>query len=339
MTTATQGTISERGAYGSTHERRGRPLDDSERIAKALGWFGVGLGLAQLASPRGVTRLIGVRDSEENRRTMQLFGIRELTSGLGILGKKRPVTWVWARLAGDALDLALLGKSLGSRDSNKNRVAAATAAVVGVTLLDYLTGQHLSRESNGNPAAERTSHRQGQAITVRKAITVQRPREEVYRFWSDFSNLPRFMEHLESVQLLDDRRSHWKAKAPAGSSVEWDAEITEERENEFIAWRSLQDADVDNWGSVQFVDAPGDRGTEVHVKLRYEPPGGKLASIVAKLFGEEPGQQVESDLRRFKQVMEVGEVVLSDASIHRRPHPGRPPEPRRGRVEVEGGVR
>ena len=153
MTTATQGTISERGAYGSTHERRGRPLDDSERIAKALGWLGVGLGLAQLASPRGVTRLIGVRDSEENRRTMQLFGIRELTSGLGILGKKRPATWVWARLAGDALDLALLGKSLGSRDSNKNRVAAATAAVVGVTLLDYLTGQHLSRESNGNPAA------------------------------------------------------------------------------------------------------------------------------------------------------------------------------------------
>ena len=172
-------------------------------------------------------------------------------------------------------------------------MAAATAAVVGVTLLDYLTGQHLSRESNGRARRrERTSHRHGQAITVRKAITVQRPREEVYRFWRDFSNLPRFMEHLESVQVLDDRRSHWKARAPAGSSVEWDAEITEERENEFIAWRSLQHADVDNWGSVQFVDAPGDRGTEVHVKLRYEPPGGKLASIVAKLFGEEPGQQV-----------------------------------------------
>jgi uncharacterized membrane protein len=325
MTTATREIFSDRRA------RRGP--DESERMAKALGWFSIGLGLSQIASPRGVTRLIGVPDTEQNRRTMQLFGIREITAGLGILGKQRPTEWMWTRVAGDAMDLAALSRSLTSPGANRNRVAAATAAVLGVTLLDYLTGQKLSRVSNGAKAEER----ERQTVTVRRAVTVQRPRSEVYRFWRDFSNLPRFMDHLESVDVLDDRRSHWKAKAPAGSNVEWDAEIVDERENELITWRSLQNADVANRGSVRFADAPGNRGTEVHVALEYEPPGGKLGAIVAKLFGEEPGQQVADDLRRFKQVMEVGEVVQSDASIHRGPHPARPSE--RARIREQKGGR
>jgi uncharacterized membrane protein len=278
-------------------------VGDPERLAKALGWFSIGLGLSQIASPRGVTRLVGIPDTERHRTAMRLFGVRELTSGLGILGTRRPTRWVWSRVAGDAIDLAALAKTFSSSRANRNRVAAATAAVVGVTLLDYLTGQQLSRQANGAKGRER------QPIRVRKAITVQRPRSEVFRFWRDFSNLPRFMEHLESVEVLDDRRSHWKAKAPAGASVEWDAEIVDERRNELIAWRSLQNADVANRGSVRFVDAPGRRGTEVHVELEYEPPGGKLASIVAKLFGEEPSQQVAGDLRRLKQVIEIGEVL------------------------------
>src|SRR5207237_3055072 len=123
---------------------------------------------------------------------------------------------------------------------------------------------------------------------------------EVYDFWRNFGNLPRFMDHLESVQVTGDRRSHWKAKAPAGTTVEWDAETTENRPNELIAWRSVEGADVTNAGVVRFVAAPGGRGTEIHVDLRYEPPAGKLGKLVAKLFGEEPSQQVEGDLRRFK---------------------------------------
>jgi uncharacterized membrane protein len=134
------------------------------------------------------------------------------------------------------------------------------------------------------------------------------------------------MAHLESVQVLDDRRSHWKAKAPAGTTVEWDAETIEDRPNELIAWRSLPDATVPNSGTVRFKDAPGDRGTEVLVQLSYQPPGGKVGALIAKLFGEEPKQQVKGDLRRFKQVMETGEIVHSDASIHRGPHPAYPPK-------------
>ncbi len=145
------------------------------------------------------------------------------------------------------------------------------------------------------------------SIRVQKTVTINRPREELYRFWRDFENLPRFMQHLESVTTTGDRRSHWVVKAPVGS-VEWDAEITEERPNELITWRSLGQPDVEHVGSVHFKDAPGGRGTEVHVTLEYRPLAGAAGAVVAKLFGEEPGQQVGEDLRHLKQVLEAGEV-------------------------------
>ena len=165
---------------------------------------------------------------------------------------------------------------------------------------------------------------------LKKAITVNRAPEEVYRFWHDFRNLPRFMRHLEDVQVTGSRRSHWKAKAPAGMTVEWDAVVVDDRPNELIAWRSLEGADVDNSGSVRFTPAPGGRGTEVRVELDYAPPGGAVGATIAKLFGEEPEQQVQDDLRRFKQVLETGEVVYSEATVHGRPHPARPPEENSG---------
>jgi uncharacterized membrane protein len=196
--------------------------------------------------------------------------------------------------------------------------------------MDFMTGQQLSRESNGSSGSEERAPGQrdttGGGIHVIQAITINRPIEEVYGFWHNFENLPRFMEHLESVQVTGDGRSRWKAKAPAGATVEWEAETVEDRPNELISWRALPDSTVPNSGSVRFRKAPGDRGTEVTVELRYQPPGGKLGALIAKLFGEEPSQQVKSDLRRFKQVMELGEVVHSDASIHRGPHPAYPPE-------------
>ena len=150
-------------------------------------------------------------------------------------------------------------------------------------------------------------------IEARATITVDKALEEVYWFWHDFENLPRFMAHLESVRVTGEGRSHWRAKGPAGRAVEWDAEIVEERPDELIAWRSLAGADVDNSGYVRFTPAPGGRGTEVRVELRYAPPGGSAGAAVAKLLGSEPGQQVLDDLRRFKQVLETGEVVRSDA--------------------------
>ena len=320
--------VTQQSQYGGSTAGRGA-VPYSGR-ARGLGWFSIGLGLAQIGAPRALARFIGVSDDDQTRNTMFALGLREITSGLGILARPSSAGWVWSRIGGDLMDLALMGKALRSDESDRGRVAAATAAVLGVTVMDFLTGQELSRQTNGfqeigeRMPGERVSRRRG--VHVVQAITINRPRSEVYGFWHNFTNLPRFMEHLESVEILDQRRSHWKAKAPVGTSVEWDAEITEDRPNELIAWRALAEAEVPNSGQVRFQDAPGGRGTEVVVELKYEPPGGRLGAFVAKLFGEEPNQQVKADLRRLKQVLEIGEVVHSDASIHKGMHPASPPE-------------
>ena len=146
------------------------------------------------------------------------------------------------------------------------------------------------------------------AVKVECAVTIARPADELYRYWRNFENLPRVMKHLESVTVLDATRSRWKAKAPAGTSVEWEAVVHNEIPNELIAWKSVDEATVPNAGSVHFREAPDGRGTEVEVILEYQPPAGEAGRVVAKLFGEEPEQQVREDLRRFKAVMESGEA-------------------------------
>jgi uncharacterized membrane protein len=294
--------------------------DRTVRTARGLGWFSIALGLAEVAAPRRMARMIGVEDDDTHRNILFAYGLREIASGLAILAGERPTGAVWARVGGDLMDLAFLGRAMASERSERGKVALATAAVLGVTALDVMTGQQLKRQSEATGGARLSTG----AVDVRESVTIASTPEELYRFWRDFRNLPRFMEHLENVEVLDERRSHWKAKAPAGTSVEWDASIVEDRPNEAIAWQSEPAADVPNRGTVRFKPAPGNRGTEIHVTLQYDPPGGKLGALVAKLFGEEPAQQVKSDLRRLKQVIETGEVVHSDASIHRGMHPAQP---------------
>ncbi len=148
----------------------------------------------------------------------------------------------------------------------------------------------------------------GQRVEVIKSMTINRPAHELFAFWRDFRNLPKIMTHLESVEILSERRSHWRVSAPAGLAVEWDAEIVNEKSDTLIAWQSCDGADIANWGAVRFSPAPGDRGTEVTVELEYDPIGGAAGVAFAKLFGEEPSQQIEEDLRRFKQIMETGEI-------------------------------
>ena len=319
MTSATHRSYT---ASADEERHEGNGGRSAERLARALGVFGVGLGLAQILAPDSVARAIGI-DDDDNRKMMRALGFRELASGVGLLTQQHPKPFAWGRVAGDAMDLAILGRAFTYRRNDHNRLAAATAAVAGVTILDIIASQRLSRTGNG-ATADQHAHRAG--IRVRNAITINRPPEEVYAFWRDLENLPRFMVHLESVRQLDDRRSYWKVRAPLGTTVEWTAEIVEDRPDELISWRSIEDAQVPNSGTVRFIRAPGGRGTEVHLELQYDPPAGAVGATIAKLFGREPSQQVDGDLRRFKQVLETGEVVHSDASIHRGPHPARPPE-------------
>ncbi|WP_341732289.1 SRPBCC family protein [Microcoleus sp. EPA2] len=151
-----------------------------------------------------------------------------------------------------------------------------------------------------------------QSIKVEKTVTINKPADELYRFWRDFENLPRFMKHLKYVKVIDESRSHWIASAPMGQSLEWDAEIVREEENRLIAWASVPGAEVENSGFVRFQPGPEGRGTEVKVVLEYNPPGGAITATVAKLFGEAPQQQIADDLGRFKQFMETGEIATTE---------------------------
>lgn len=288
----------------------------NEQRAKLLGLFSIGLGISQLAAPDGVATLIGIKPCARTRWTMRALGIREILSGVGILARPRSAGPVWTRFAGDAVDLALLRSAQGQRGSHSGRLLAVTGAVAGVALVDAYAAARLSRNA--------TLQKLVGPIHVVRSITINRSPEDVYQYWRRLENLPRFMAHLESVRE-EGQVSVWRAKAPAGMSVEWRAELTLERENEQLAWCSVEGATVPNRGSVCFKKAPGERGTEVVVELKYEPPAGALGAAIAKLFGEEPGQQIAGDLRRLKQVLETGSVVHSDASIHRGMHAARPP--------------
>ncbi|HZU13737.1 MAG TPA: SRPBCC family protein [Chloroflexota bacterium] len=152
-------------------------------------------------------------------------------------------------------------------------------------------------------------------MDVRRAVTILRPAEELYRFWHDPANLARVFDNVESIESTGERRSHWRVKGPMGVTAEWDAEITEDRPNELIAWRSLPGATVENSGSVRFTPAPGDRGTEILVDLHYQDPAGSVGTMIAKVFRQAPGQQLLDDLRALKQLMETGEVTQSDSTL------------------------
>ncbi|MEH1946930.1 MAG: SRPBCC family protein [Nostoc sp.] len=204
----------------------------------------------------------------------------------------------WASLIGGGA-MVLMGLKQGS-------LRGALTALAGGGLI-Y---QGATKQSTIQQAQEAIGI--NQPIKVEKTVTINKSAEELYRFWHNFENLPTFMKHLKSVRVYNEKRSHWIANAPLGNSVEWDADILEDRENEFISWASVEGADVDNSGFVRFKKAPGDRGTEVKIVLEYNLPGGALAATVAKLFGEEPEQQIGDELRRFKMLMETGEISTTE---------------------------
>jgi uncharacterized membrane protein len=159
-----------------------------------------------------------------------------------------------------------------------------------------------------DPGDTRAALRGSRGVSVLESVTINRPIEELYRFWRNLENLPRFMRHLESVERITDTISHWKAIGPAGTTVEWDAEIHHEVPNQLIGWRSLEGSDVVSAGSVNFDSAPAGTGTRVTVHLQYSPPGGKIGAAVARLFGRDAETEIRADLRRFKETVEAGEV-------------------------------
>jgi uncharacterized membrane protein len=276
----------------------------TDTLARGLGLASLALGVPQVAAPDRFAEAVGAEPGAGTRDLTVGIGVRELTAAAGLLLRGSSPTFLWSRVAGDVMDLVLLGGALRRGGPGRGRTAAATAAVAGIAALDLVAAR---RSTRGDVSSFR-------GLELTAAITVAKTPEQVYDFWRGLERLPSFMEHLEQVEWTGEGRTRWTAKAPLGRSVSWEAELTEDVRGEVMAWRSLPGADVDNSGSVRFTPAPAGRGTELRVHLRYAVPGGRAGATVARLLGEDPHQQVEDDLRRCKQVLETGEVVRSDGT-------------------------
>jgi uncharacterized membrane protein len=280
-----------------SHGAAGRRISESNGVglSRGLGWLSLGLGLAEIAAPRVLARAIGVDPRGRAPAAIRVLGARELATGLGILARPRQPLPLWARVAGDAIDLAFLAWSLGARRTHTQRLVGAIASVAGVAALDILASRRVTRS------------RRAAARPILRAITVYRPAADAYSFWRDFEQLPRVMSHVESVVDLGGGRSRWTVKLPAGGTVQWEAELIEDRPGERIEWRTVQGSSHLGRGCVTFRPILGGSATEVCVELAR---GRGAEAAIAGLFG---GPQLEGDLRRFKQVLETGEVVRSDA--------------------------
>ncbi|BDE16934.1 hypothetical protein MKCMC460_57940 [Mycobacterium sp. 20KCMC460] len=266
------------------------------------------LGLSEILAPSGVAAVAGVEDTRRSRAVIRALGVRECGHGAALL--VGPPQTVWTRVAGDVLDLAVLAVGVARRAPGTRRRGAVTAiALAAIGGVDLYAALCTSRGDEQPRHAGSQRH-----YSLRAAVTVMRSPDDVYRFWRDLANLPRFMYHLESVTEDPDGRTHWVANAPIGQPVQWDAQIVEDQPGKRIAWQSLPGSGIANSGSVEFSPDNSGNGTEVRVTIGYQLPGGALGKAVATLLGESPDQQVNDDLRRFKQILETGQVMRSDGS-------------------------
>ncbi|HEX6576495.1 MAG TPA: SRPBCC family protein, partial [Gemmatimonadaceae bacterium] len=299
-----------RDAQFADREVKPAPWHSSEFVASEkdpvtnfLGWFSIGLGLAEVFAPQAVARLIGI-DEEEHKTLLRAYGVRELAAGFGILTRPKPTYWMWNRVIGDAIDLRSLQNAMSSDGNDNSRLKMAALAVAGVTALDIVSSMRLTSEASPaageDPGSYKTADTEVDNV-VAAVVTVNKPIEEVYDFWKDPRNYAEFMDQIESVNPTTGGRSRWKVKAPPGLSVEFDAHVVNDVPNELIRWSSVDSDEVDSTGTVRFQRAAGNRGTIVTLDIEYKPKGGPLGAKIGKLFSAIPKTQLQNDLRRFKQ--------------------------------------
>lgn len=300
------------GANGTNgHRRFGTPL----------GIAGIGMGLAELAAPGAVGRAIGIGDRPARRLAMRLMGVRDLALAIGGLGRYRPQPWLWARVAGDLGDLAFMAwtlRSLRKRPFRRrsSRLPLALGVLAGVAILDTVTAVRATRAARALP-------RQRWHEQPRVALTIDRMPEEVYDFLRDPQNLRRFVSNIESVRELASDRLELTFHRPLGRSFRCLVNVVDDTRGRSLTWiASTESGGAFCSGSVRLARAPGERGTEIRLALdTQEGPGGALGAAILRLWSKE---KVRNDLRRLKQLIELGHLAESDASIHRGPHPARP---------------
>lgn len=281
---------------------------DLGRLSRGLGWFSLGLGLAELFAPRVVARAIGLGTPTKLHTILfPVLGLREIASGLAILTRPRPARYLWSRVAGDVVDLALLATALGTA-RDRVKTLGATAAVLGVTALDAVAARRVS----GLPTPGARSRLDGGRVFVEQRIVVNCPPEQVYALFRHLEGWPRFMKHLESVRVLGPRAARVAMNAPFGKSHISEIELVADRPEELIAWRSVPGASIPSSGEVRFSRPTGGRGTLVRFAFDYRPLGGLAGELFARLFQRAPEQNVVEDLRRMKQLLEAKELPTTE---------------------------
>jgi uncharacterized membrane protein len=233
-----------------------------------------------------------------------MVGVRELVSGIGLLTQENKTPWLWSRILGDTMDLTLLGRAALSGRRGNGRVLGATAVIAAITAADVAT-------SIRQTALRREESNRADAY-VEKSVVVNKSAQECFAFWRELSNLPKFMSSVESVTPLDDQRMHWVMKGPRGARLEWDTEISVDRPGDRLAWHSIQGSPIHHAAVVRFDRAPRDRGTIIRAHMHFQPPAGRFGLALAKLLGHDPGFAMQEDLRRFKQLMETGELPTTN---------------------------
>jgi uncharacterized membrane protein len=276
-----------------------RKLGAEGGLSRSLAWFSIGVGTVQLLAPRTCAHMLGLPTDRRSRRIVRTRGLRELVTGVGLLNSDHP-GFAWTRLAGDVLDLGLWASRWRSQRADGARLTGAMVATIGVAIVDAMA-----------LAAKRAAP---EPTDIMASIRIEKEPGEVFRFWRRAENLSRFMGRLARVEPIDERNARWHTHGEGGEAQAWEVEIVEDEPDRLIAWRVRHGASIACSGVVGFVPAPGGRGTEVQVALHTHAASGTLGKAMARLFGESPRQELVSDLRRLKQVLETGEVVRSDSS-------------------------
>lgn len=278
-----------------------RSFVDEQRTAQALGWLSIGLGLGALFMPRMIGELTGMGS---RTGTLRAIGVRELAAGAGLLSARDATPWLWSRVIGDTMDLMVLGAAAAKPAvGGRTRSLVSLGVVAGITAADVAASVRQTRQrSQGLRAGAADDY-------LERSVVINKSPQECYDFWRNLSNAPNFMRMVDSVTELDDRRSHWVARMPGGARVEWDSRINEDRPGERIAWHSAPDAPLVHAGVVAFERAPGDRGTIVRLVVHH--PALTKGLRATRLFGKAPEGEMQEDLRRFKQILETGEIATT----------------------------
>lgn len=269
------------------------------KVAAALGWVSIGLGVGEILAPRALSRWIG---TTRHPRMMRLMGVRKLAAGVGLLTQERPAGWLWAHAGGDLLDVAGVLKAGDPARRRARRVGAALAAVGGVTALEAVFVRRWKAAARAVEPVLRFS----------ASTAINRSPRECYQYWRNLENLPRFLKRLKSVQASESGRLHWIARGPAGKEISWDSEIVEDVPEERIAWRSYGGPLVPDSGSVRFESMRGGEGTIVRLHVTYDFPLRTGGVAVRAFLGRDPGLRLRASLMRFKQIVETGEIATTE---------------------------